>query len=251
MPVSANVDIGVMRHARVCNKLLSECARWLQNAKGPDPAAEAQRALLLNLGSCLSEAVFGMLTLLNHDAGGAVLILERASIEYYGRASYYMKEPDHAIWSVEIDWLQDLIDHETITEHRRTELIRQITQARHRFPHLTPEGRLCVGKTPFHKIGVLEMLRIGLDEEAVRRYGEASLVLHGELYSGRIIGSRCSEAMNGAVLEATAGIVAFCNLMLSWLPRPSKGLVERVLAAEEETARLAKRYGRAYLISGA
>lgn len=249
MPVSANVDIGVMRHAKSCNDLLSECRNWLQNARGSDAAAEAQRALLLNLGSCLSEAVFGMIVLLDHDAAGAVLILERASIEYYGRASYYMREPDHAIWSVEIDWLQDVIDHERITEHRRTALIRQIAQARRRFPHVTPEGRLAASKTPFHKVGVLEMIRIGLDEEAARRYGEASLVLHGELYSSRIIGSRRCEAMNGAVLEATAGIIAFCNLMLSWLPRPSKGLVERVLAAEEETARLAKRHGRAYLIA--
>ena len=73
-------------------------------------------------------------------------------------------------------------------------------------------------------------------------------MLHGDLYSSRIIDSRGDEAMNGALLEAAAGIIAFCNLMLSWLPRPPEGLLERVLAAEEETARLAKRYGRAYLI---
>ena len=249
MPLSSNVDIGVMRHIRSCYNLLNECARWLRNAKGADATAEAQRTLLLNFKACLSEAMFGMLILLNHDAIGAVLILERASIEYYGRASYYMKEPDHAVWTVEIDRLQVLIENETITEHQRTTLIRRITAARRQFAHLTPEARLAEGKVPFHKVRVIDMIRIGLDEEAARRYGSASLVLHGDLYSSRIIGSRGSEAMNGAVLEATAGIIAFCNLMLSWLPRPSKGLVERVLAAEEETARLAKRYGSAYLIA--
>ncbi len=95
------------------------------------------------------------------------------------------------------------------------------------------------------------MIRIGLGEETARRYGSASLALHGDLYSSRVLGTRGVEAANAAVLEASSAIVAFCNLMLSWLPRPPKGLLERVLAAEEETARLAKRYGRAYLIAGA
>lgn len=251
MPVSRNVYIGVMRHVKACNDLLIECARWLHNARGDDAAAEAQRNLLLNLQACLGEGVFGMLILLNHNAAGAVLILERGTIEYYGRASYYMKEPEHALWTVEIDRLQVLIDNETTTEHQRTALIRQITQARHQYPHLTPEARLGAGKVPFHKVRILDMIRIGLGEEAARRYGSASLVLHGDLYSRRIIGSRGAEGMNAAVLEAASGIVAFCNLMLSWLPRPPKGLLERVLGAEEETARLAKRYGRAYFIADA
>ncbi len=250
MPVSRNVDVGVMRHIKGCNDLMAESARWLRNARGDDAAGEAQRALLLNLTTCLSEAVFGMLVLLNHDAAAAVLILERATIEYYGRASYYMKEPDHALWAVEIDRLQVLIDNEMTTEQRRTALIRAITQARRRHAHVTPEARLAAGQVPFHKVRILDMIRIGLGDEAARRYGSASLVLHGDLYSSRIVGSRRAEAMNAAVLEAASGIVAFCNLMLSWLPRPPKGLLERVLAAEDETARLAKRYGRAYLIAG-
>lgn len=251
MPVSQNVDIGVMRHIKNCNDLLNESARWLRNARGEGDAAEAQRTLLLNLKACLSEAVFGMLILLNHDAAGAVLILERATLEYYGRASYFMKEPEHALWAVEIDRLQVLIENETTTEHQHTALIRAITQARRRYAHVTPEVRLASGRVPFHKVRVLDMIRIGLGEDAARRYGSASLVLHGDLYSSRIMSSRGTEAMNAAVLEAASGIVAFCNLMLSLLPRPPKGLLERVLAAEEETARLAKRYGRAYLIADA
>jgi hypothetical protein len=251
MPVSPNVDIGVTRHVKACNDLLSECARWLHNTRGADAAAEAQRSLLLNLQACLGEAVFGMLVLLNHGASYAVLILERGTIEYYARASYYMKEPEHALWEVEIQRLQVLIENEATREPQRSALIRQINHARRMYAHLTPEARLAAGKEPFHKVRILDMVRIGLGEEAARRYGSASLVLHGDLYSSRIIGTRGAEAMNAAVLEAASGIVAFCNLMLSWLPRPPKGLLERVLAAEEETARLAKRYGRAYLIADA
>lgn len=248
MPVSGNVDIGVMRHIRSCNGLLMECAHWLGNARGGDAAAEAQRTLLLNLQELLGEAVFGMLILLNHDAGGAVLILERSAIEYYSRASYYMKAPEHALWAVAIDRLQVLIDNEATTGAQRVALIRDITHARRQYPHLTPEARTAAGMEPFHKIRILDMIRIGLGEEAARRYGAASLVLHGDLYSSRLLHARGAEAVNGAVLEASSSIVAFCNLMLSWLPRAPKGLLERVLAAEEETARLAKRYARAFLI---
>jgi hypothetical protein len=250
IPVRENVDIGVMWHVKACDDLLDECARWLSNARGGDAAAEAQRTVLLNLKTCLSEAVFGMLVLLNHGAAGAVLILERATIEYYGRASYYMKEPDHALWAVEIDRLQVLIDNETRVE-QRTALIRQITYARREYAHVTPEARIAAGKVPFHRVRILDMIRIGLDEQAARRYGSASLVLHGDLYSSRIMSSHGAEAMNAAMLEAASGIVAFCNLMLAWLPRAPKGLLERVLEAEEETARLSKRYGRAYLIASA
>ncbi len=251
MPVNSNVDIGVMRHVKTCNDLLNECARWLHNARGDDATAQAQRNLLLNLQACLGEAVFGMFVLLKHNAAGAVLILERSTIEYYGRASYYMKEPEHALWTVEVERLQVLIDNETTSDPQRTELIRQITHARRRYAHLTPEARLAAGLTPFHKVRTIDMIRMGLGEEAARRYGSASLVLHGDLYSARIIGSRRAEAMNAAMLEAASGIVAFCNLMLSWLPRQSEGLLARVLAAEEETARLARRHGRAYLIAEA
>ena len=121
-----------MRHVKVCNDLLTECARWLQNARGADAAAEAQRSLLLNLQACLGEAVFGMFVLLNHGAAFAVLILERGTIEYYARASYYMKEPEHALWEVEIQRLQVLIDNETTREPQRNALIRQIAHARRR-----------------------------------------------------------------------------------------------------------------------
>ena len=239
-----------MRHIRDCNNLLIECGKWLREARGGDAEAEAQRTSLLNLKACLSEATFGMLVLLNHDADGAVLILERATLEYYARASYYMKEPEHALWIVEIERLQVLIENETNAEQRER-LIREIGHARRKYAHVTPEARQAAGKTPFHKVRILDMIRIGMGEEAADRYATASLVLHGDLYSRRIIGSRGAEAMNAAVLEAASGIVAFCNLMLAWLPRPPKGLVERVLAAEDETQRLAKRYGRAYLIAGA
>jgi len=247
-PVRQNVDIGVRRHVSACNDLLTECAPWLENARGDDAAGEAQRALLLNLAGCMAQAVYGMFVLLNHGAVGAVLILERSTIEYYGRASYYMNEPGHALWTVEVERLQGVIDNEKISEQKRIELVRAIAAARRRHADLAPEARIAAGLQPFHQVKILDMIRIGLGEDAARRYGAASLVLHGDLYSSRLIGSRGAEAMNGALLEAASGIVAFCNLMLSWLPRPPERLVERVLAAEEEIARLAKRYGRAYLI---
>ena len=248
-PLRQDVDIGVKRHVSACNDLLNECAHWLQNARGNDAASEAQRTLLLNLAGCMAQAVYGMFVLLNHGAVGAVLILERSTIEYYGRASYYMGQPDHALWTVEVEQLQGVIDNEKISDQRRVELVRAINAARRRRPQLTPEGRTAAGLPPFHQVKILDMIRIGLGEEAARRYGAASLVLHGDLYSSRLIGSRGAEAMNGALLEAASGLIAFCNQMLSWLPRPPEGLVERVQAAEDETARLAKRYGRAYLIS--
>jgi hypothetical protein len=202
VPVSPNVDIGVIRHVKTCNELLMECARWLRNARGDDAAAEAQRTLLLNLQACLGEAVFGMLVLLNHGADYAVLILERGTIEYYARASYYMKEPEHALWTVEVERLQVELDNERTAGQQRSALIRRIAQARRKYAHLTLEARLAAGKEPFHKVRILEMIRVGLGDEAAKRYGSASLALHGDLYTGRIVGTRGAAAANAAVLEA-------------------------------------------------
>jgi hypothetical protein len=248
VPVGQSVDIGVMRHINGCNALLGECYNWLRNAQSGDETAEAQRVLLLNLGRCLSEATFGMVTLLNHDATGAVLVLERAAIEYYGRASYFMREPEHALWYAKVEHLQVLIENEATTAEQRKALIHQISHARRKYAELTPEARGAAGKQPFNKVRISDMIRIGLGDDAARRYACASKVLHGDLYSSYLMVSRGPEAVNGAVLEAASGTVAFCNLMLTWLPRAPNGLTERVLLAEEETCRLGRRYGRAFLI---
>jgi hypothetical protein len=248
VPVHQSVDIGVMRHINVCNALLAECYHWLRNAQGGDETAEAQRVILLNLGRCLSEATYGMVTLLNHDATGAILVLERAAIEYYGRASYFMREPEHALWYAKVEHLQVLIENEATTSEQRTALIHEISHARRKYAELTPEARGAAGKQPFNKVRISDMIRIGLGDDAARRYASASKVLHGDLYSSYLMVSRGPEAVNGAVLEAASGIVAFCNLMLTWLPRAPNGLTERILLAEDETVRLGKRYGRAFLL---
>ena len=188
VPVSPNVDIGVIRHVKTCNELSIECARWLRNARGDDAAAEAQRTLLLNLQACLGEAVFGMLVLLNHGADYAVLILERGTIEYYARASYYMKEPEHALWTVEVERLQVELDNEGTAGQQRSALIDGSRKRGGVCAHLTPEARLAAGKEPFHKVRILEMIRVGLGDEAAKMNGSASLALHGDLYTGRIVG---------------------------------------------------------------
>jgi hypothetical protein len=242
------VDIGVMIDIKICNNLLADCATWLSGARGGNATAEAQRVVILNFGRCLWEAVYGMLVLLNHGARGGVLILERAAIEYYGQASYFLKEPEHAVWAAEVERLQVRLDNETMTEEQRVSVIREIAQARIRNAQLSPEARIAAGKQPFHTIRIIDMIRSGLGEDAARRYSSASLALHGDLYTSDVLKSRAAEAMNGAVLEACSGIVAFCHLMLSWLPHPPKDLLERALASEAETARLAKRYERAYLV---
>jgi hypothetical protein len=249
LPVRDTVDIGVMTNIKVCANLLSECATRLHEAEGGSPADEAQRAIFLNLGRCLFEAVYGMLVLLNHGARGAVLILERAAIEYYGRAKYFAKEPEHAVWVVEVERLQARLDTTTLTEEQRTASIREIAQARARNSQLSPDARIAAGKEPFYAIRILDMIRIGLGEEAARRYNSASSALHGNLYTSDVLKARPAEAMNGAVLEAGSGIVAFCRLMLSRLPHPPADLLERVDAADIETARLAKRYSRVHLIA--
>jgi hypothetical protein len=248
VPVHQSVDLGVMRHINLCNGLLAECYNWLRNAQGGDDTAEAQRVILLNLGRCLSEATYGMVTLLNHDATGAILVLERAAIEYYGRASYFMREPEHALWYVKVEHLQVLIENEATTPEQRKALIHEISHARRKYAELTPEARTAANKQPFNKVRISDMIRIGLGEEAAKRYASASKVLHGDLYSSFLLVSRAPEAVNGAVLEAASGIVAFCNLMLTWLPRAPNGLTERILDAEDETVRLGKRYGRAFLL---
>jgi hypothetical protein len=246
-----SVDDEVVRNIMMCNNLMMECVRWLDTAKGVDATDEAQRIVLLNLGRCLSEAVYGMLVLFNHGARGAVLILERATIEYYGRASYLVKEPEHALWLVEVDRLQARLDNDPATDDERTALARQIAQARKRNPHLTPEARVAAGKEPFHKMRIVDMIRIGVGEAMAQRYASASAVLHGDLYTTDILGPQPAQALNAGVVEAASGVVAFCNLMLAWLPREPKGLTERVLIAEEETAALAARYGSAHLIANA
>jgi hypothetical protein len=249
-PVRSNADIGVIRNMMTCNNLMMECVKWLHGARGGDAAAEAQRTLLLNLGRCLSETVYGMNILLIHGARGAVLVLERATIEYYGRAKYFMEYPEHAVWAVEVERLQVRLDNDQMTEDQRTALVREIAQARKRNMMLTPEARIAAGKEPFHKVKILDMIRMALGEEAAKSYNAASLVLHGNLYSSDIFkADGAAEAMNGASLEASSGLIALANLMMTWLPRAPKGLLERLLAAEEETSRLSKRYSRAYLIS--
>lgn len=253
LAIDEGVDIGVLRHIDVCTNLLDDCARWLGTVVEPtsekeeDLAKSAQRALLLNFGWCLRQAVAGMTVLLKHGSTGGVLILERSTIEYYGRASYYLKEPQHALWTVLVERLQVLIDR--AAGEKRTALIREMNQARNDFAHLTPESRLAQGKLPFHKVKILDMIRRGLGDEAVQRYRSASLVLHGNLYSSELMGRLADEAMNGAVLEAASGLIAFSHLMLSWLARSPSSLAARLVATEEETARLAKRYERAYVIA--
>jgi hypothetical protein len=247
-PVRDIVDIGVMTNIKVCVNLLTDIATLLHEAKGDDAIDEAQRIVILNLGRALWEAVYGMLVLLNHGARGAVLILERAAIEYYGRASYFSKEPEHAVWVAEVERLQIRLDNATMTGEERAATIREITEARTRNWRLSPDARIAEGKEPFYAVRIVDMIRIGLGEEAARRYNSASAALHGNLYTSDILKSRPAEAMNTAVLEAGSGIVAFCRLMLSWLHEAPAELQERTVAAEAETARLAKRYGRAYLI---
>jgi hypothetical protein len=251
MPLRNSVHNNVVPNIMTCNNLMMECVRWLDNERGDNPENEAVRVMLLNLGRCLSEAVYGMLVLFNHGARGAVLILERATIEYHGRASYFVKEPEHAIWLVEVDRYQSRLENDELTADDRTALIREIAQARKRNAHLTPEARTAAGKEPFHKVRILDMIRIGLGEQFAQRYVASSVVLHGDLYTTEVLGAQPGQAMNAGAVEAAAGIVGFCNLMLSWLPREPKGLVERALAAEEDNAALAKRYGSAHLIANA
>jgi hypothetical protein len=250
LPLRNSVDIGVARAMMLANNLMMECVKWLQEARGGDETAEAQRTLLLNLARCMSEAVYGMQLLLNHGARGAVLILERSTIEYYARGKYFMEDPEHAVWAVEVERLQVRLDNDPLTEEQRTAMIREIAQARKRNMMLTPEARQAAGKEPFHKIKIVDMIRMVMGEDAVKYYNAASLVLHGHVYSSDIFkAGGAAEAMNGAVLTASSGMIAFANLMLTWLPRPPKGLLERILDAEDEIARLSKRYAQTYLIS--
>jgi hypothetical protein len=251
VPLRSSVNADPVNNIMACNNVMMECVRWLDNERGVEPAHEAQRAVLLNLGRCLSEAVYGILMLLNHGARGAILILERATIEYYARANYFMKSPDHALWAAEVERRQSVLDNEILHEEERTALVREIAQVRKQYAHLTPEARTAAGNEPFHRVKIIDMIRIGMGEEAAQRYATSSLILHGDLYTTDILGSQPTRAMNAAVVEAASGVVAFSNVLLSWLPREPKGLVDRVFAAEEETVKLAKRYGSAHLISNA
>lgn len=247
-PISASADVGVVRHVAVCLNLLVECSDWLRSAKDGSHGAECQRKLILHLGSCLHQAVYGMLILVKHDALSAALVLERSTLEYYGRAAYFAKHVDHAVWIVSVERIQAYLDRAASVEEH-VELSHLLSDARRQHIDLAPESRQAQGLLPFHQVKIADMLREGLGADALRRYRAASVMLHGDPYAGTLARHR-ETAANAALLQAASGIVSMSNLMLSWLERPPRGLTERVLQAEDETNRLFQRYGDAYLVDG-
>lgn len=190
-----------------------------------------------------------MVILADHDAWESALVLERSALEYYGRAAYFARHPDHAIWTVAVERLQVLIEKAASADERVALTIR-LSEARRKHADLTPESRQSRGLIPFHQVRIADMIRDGLGNEGLQRYRAASLVLHGDLYASNL-SRRRNKAVNAALLNAASGIVSMCDLMLSWHDKPPRGLTERAFQAEDETHRLARRYGDAFLIEAA